>query len=281
MVRIGLGVIGLGNMGVLAALFAGNALAATGNAASAPSQALSPTPNPDNPSHTYEICLMTAKNEPDKGFEMAGKWLTLGGGAPAKHCEAIALIGMKEYTEAATRLEALADINEDESVRAGVLSQAGQAWLLQGDLTRALAAQSSALAAMPVKNRQHAYILVDRAATYADAGKYADAVRDLDASLAIDPKNPDALAFRASARRHLNEVDVALVDAEQSIALDPQNIIGLLERGIIYKLKNRNDAARQDWLRILQIAPDSEAGKAARTNIERMDVLVEGEAKAK
>ncbi len=275
--RIALGVVGV-IVGVAADV--GPVRAATGNVASAPSQALSPTPDLTNPSHTYEVCLMTAKNEPEKGFEMAGKWLTLGGGPPAKHCEAIALIGMKEYTEAATRLEALAGMNEDESVRAGVLSQAGQAWLLHGDLTRALAAQTSALDAMPVKNRQHAYILVDRAATYADAGKYADAVRDLDASLAIDPQNPDALAFRASARRHMDEVDMALVDAEQSIAIDPQNIIGLLERGIIYKLKNRNDAARQDWLRIIQIAPDSEAGKAARTNIERMDVQPDAGAKA-
>lgn len=265
--------------GMLAVL-TGPALAATGNAASKPTQGLSPTPNPENPSHTYEVCLMTAKNEPDKGFEMAGKWLTLGGGAPAKHCEAIALIGMKEYSEAATRLEALAKLNEEESVKAGVLSQAGQAWLLEGDLTRALDAQSQALDAMPVRNRQHANILVDRAATYADAGKYTEAVLDLDASLSIEPKNPDALAFRASARRHLNDVDVALVDAEQAVALDPHNIIGLLERGIIYKLKKKNDAARQDWLRIIQIAPDSEAGKAARTNIERMDVLLEAEAKA-
>jgi tetratricopeptide (TPR) repeat protein len=271
----------LAMVGVLSilAVLAAPAMAATGNAASKPTSSLSPTPDTANPSHTYEVCLMTAKNEPEKGFEMAGKWLTLGGGPPARHCEAIALIGMKEYSEAATRLEALAKLNEEESVKAGVLSQAGQAWLLEGDLTRALDAQTQALDAMPVKNRQHANILVDRAATYADAGKYAEAVLDLDASLAIEPKNPDALAFRASARRHLNDVEVALVDAEQAIALDPHNIIGLLERGIIYKLKKRNNDARQDWLRIIQIAPDSEAGKAARTNIERMDVLVETEAK--
>jgi len=268
----------LAAIGVLSVL-AAPSMAATGNAASKSAQSLSPTPNTENPSHTYEVCLMTAKNEPEKGFEMAGKWLALGGGPPAKHCEAIALIGMKEYSEAATRLEALANLNEEESVKAGVLSQAGQAWLLEGDLTRALDVQTRALEAMPVKNRQHANILVDRAATYADAGKYAEAILDLDASLAIEPKNSDALAFRASARRHLNDVEVALVDAEQAIALDPHNIIGLLERGIIYKLKKRNDDARQDWLRIIQIAPDSEAGRAARTNIERMDVLVETEAK--
>jgi tetratricopeptide (TPR) repeat protein len=258
----------------MAAVLATPAVAATGSAASGPAK-VSPTPDTQNPSHTYEVCLMTAKNEPEKGFEMAGKWLALGGGPPARHCEAVALVGMKEYTSAATRLEELAALNEDESVRAGVLSQAGQAWLLQGDLSRALEAQTKALEAMPVRNRQHANILVDRAATYADAGKYSDAVLDLDASLAIEPRNPDALAFRASARRHLNDVDVALVDAEQSVALDPHNIIGLLERGIIYKLKKRNDDARQDWLRIIQLAPDSEAGKAARTNIERMDVVVD------
>ena len=269
----------LGAAALLSAL-AGFYPAAAGEAGSGPAQSLSPAPNPENPSHTYEICLMTAKNEPEKGFEMAGKWLVLGGGPPARHCEAVALVGMKEYSEAAMRLEALAKLSDEESVRAGVLSQAGQAWLLDGDLTRALEAQTQALEAMPVKNRQHANILVDRAATYADAGKYAEAILDLDASLAIEPRNADALAFRASARRHLKDVEVALVDAEQSVALDPHNITGLLERGILYRLKKRDDEARKDWLRIIQIAPDSEAGKAARENIERMDVLVEGDAKA-
>jgi len=261
------------------ALLAAPALGATGNAASAPNVRLSPTPDLENPAQTYEVCLLTAKNEPDKGVEMAGKWIGLGGGAPAKHCQAIALIGMKEYGEAATRLEELAGLNEDESVRAGVLTQAGQAWLLEGELTRALAAQTAALDAMPVKNRQHAGILVDRAATYADGGQYQDAINDLNIALEIEPKNPDALAFRASAHRHLDATDTALKDAEEAVKIDPVNIIGLLERGIIYRLKNRSADARQDWLRIIQLAPDSEAGRAAKTNIERMDVLLDAEAK--
>lgn len=262
------------------ALMTGPTLAATGDAASKPTHQLSPAPDLDNPSQTYEVCLLTAKNQPDRGLEMAGKWMALGGGAPARHCEAIALIGMKEYARAAGRLAELAALNEESSVRAGVLAQAGQAWLLDGNLERALEAQTQALDAMPVKNRQHANILVDRAATYADAGQYDAAVADLDAALAIEPKNSDALAFRASARRHLSHVDAALVDAEQSLALNPGNVIGLLERGIIYRLKNRENDARQDWLRIIQLAPESEAGKAARTNIERLDVLLDAEAKA-
>lgn len=244
----------------------------TAQAASSVGAGLSPVPDLDNPSHTYEICLMTAKSEPEKGFEMAGKWLGLGGGPPARHCEAVALVGLAEYSEAATRLEELAPLNADESVRAGLLSQAGQAWLLAGELTRALNAQTAALDAMPVKNRQHANILVDRAATYADAGQYADAILDLDAALAIDRQNADALAFRAAARRHLNDIDLALVDAEQAVAVDPHNVVALLERGLIYRTKQRADDARQDWLRILQIAPDSDAAAAARANIERMDV---------
>lgn len=252
----------------LAALLAGPAAAAS---ASAPS----PTPDPANPSHTYEVCLMTAKSTPESGFEMAGKWLALGGGAPARHCEAVALVGMKEYAEAARRLEALAPQSREESVRAGVLAQAGQAWLLAGELSRALDAQTAALGAMPVRNRQHADILVDRAATHADAGQYPEAVLDLDASLTIEPRNPDALAFRASARRHLGDTDRALADADQAIALDPQNVTGLLERGLIHRLNGKPDDARRDWLRIIQIAPDSEAGKAARANIEEMDVVVE------
>src|SRR4051812_23009487 len=69
-----------------------------------------PAPDPDlrNPNRTYQTCLSLAHNQPDKGIELAGKWIGLGGGEPAKHCQALSLVGLKEYGEGATRLEQIA-----------------------------------------------------------------------------------------------------------------------------------------------------------------------------
>ncbi|MDX2145240.1 MAG: hypothetical protein SFV19_17935 [Rhodospirillaceae bacterium] len=229
------------------------------------------TPAPDtlNPAKTYQLCLDTARTFPEQGYEFAGKWTGLGGGEPAKHCQAVAMLGMKQYPEAATRLEELALASkQDNKVRAGLLAQAAQAWLLIGETARAYAAQTSALQLQP----GDAALLVDRAATLAEAKNYWDAIDDLNTAITAAPSHAEAYAFRASAYRMVEADDLALEDAERALSLEPGNLSGLLERGILYRMKGRAAEARRDWLRILELAPESEAAKSARANIERLDV---------
>lgn len=57
----------------------------------------------------YQDCLKLARLKPEDGFESAIAWRDMGGGEPAKHCVAVALIALEKYEEAATRLDALAD----------------------------------------------------------------------------------------------------------------------------------------------------------------------------
>jgi tetratricopeptide (TPR) repeat protein len=236
---------------------------------------LQPAPDPDlnRPISTYQTCLGLARTQPDKGIELAGKWVGLGGGEPAKHCQALSLVGLKEYGEGASRLEELAVKSQQEApVRASMLAQAGQAWLMQGDPTRAYAAQSLALKMVAQGSKQNMEILIDRAGTLADAGKYKEVIADVDSALRIEPANATALAYRAAAQRYLGDYDEALIDAESAVRVDPKHIGALLERGNLYRMKKRLPEARQDWLRILEIDPDSAAADAARLNIEHMDV---------
>ncbi len=234
---------------------------------------LAPDPDLRNPAMTYHVCLDLTRNQPEKAIELAGKWLGLGGGEGAGHCQALALIGLKEYGEGATRLEALAERSTQESrVRANMLAQAGQAWILQGDPSRAYAAQTAALKVVVRGSPQHAEILLDRAGTLAEAGKYTEVLTDIDAALVIIPKSADALAFRASANRSRGKVDEALGDAERAVAADNTNLSALLERGNLYRMKKRLPEARKDWFRILELDPQSPAADAARANIERIDV---------
>lgn len=228
-----------------------------------------PEPMLDKPAATYRLCLDTARAYPEQGFEFSGKWLGLGGEEPARHCRAVALIGLKEYAEAAASLEELATYSKGPArLRADMLAQAGQAWLLGEDLGRAHAALSAALRLMP----QDATLLIDRANVLADGGQYWEAIDDLNAALERAPNHTDALTYRASAYRLVEAPELALEDAERALAVDPRHLGALLERGILYRASGRDDDARRDWIRILELSPQAGEADAARANLELMDV---------
>src|SRR5436190_2286932 len=166
----------------------------------APPSARAGPPRPaDADAATYERCMKTAREDPTSGRKSAQGWRDRGGGHAAEHCLAVALIGLRQYKDAATRLEALgqAMVRAPVALRADVLGQAGQAWLLAGDAERAYAAGTAALALRP----DDPDLLLDRAEAAGSAGWYDKAVADLDRVLGADPARLDALIYRASAYR--------------------------------------------------------------------------------
>jgi tetratricopeptide (TPR) repeat protein len=217
---------------------------------------------------TYERCMKLARQNPGEARSLAQSWHERGGAHPADHCAAVALIGLKQYQEAAIRLEALAQAmtTAPAGLRAEVLDQAGQAWGLAGDAVRAYAAAGAAVALEP----NDLDLLIDRAQAAASAGYYDKAVADLDHVLKADPSRVDALIYRASANRALDRLDPALADVEKAIARAPNSVPALLERGNIRRLKGDNEEARRDWERVGQLAPGSQAATAAKANIERL-----------
>lgn len=232
-------------------------------------QAQTPAPDLTKPAETYNFCLDLARAYPEQGFEFAGKWDGLSGGEPAKHCRAVALLGLREYAEAASSLETLAQNSKRSAeLRAGMLAQAAQAWLLGGENEKAYSAQTAALTLMP----RDMTLLMDRATTLAAAKNYWQAIDDLNVVLDIDANNVEALAFRAGAYRMVEADDLAFDDADRAVGLDPTHIGALLERGNLHRMKGRNDLARRDWLKILELKPESEEANAARANIEKLDV---------
>jgi tetratricopeptide (TPR) repeat protein len=237
-----------------------------------------PTPQPRAPvvprnaeaeAATYDQCMKLAKHDPAAAQKSALTWHERGGAHPADHCAAVALIGLKRYREAATRLEALAEAmpTAPTGLRAEVLDQAGQAWGLAGDPVRAYAAAGAAVALQP----NDPDLLIDRAEAAASAGYLDKAVADLDHVLKTDPGRVDALIYRASAYRALERLDPALADVEKALATTPNSVPALLERGNIRRLKGDIAGARQDWQRIGQLAPGGQADMAAKANIEHLE----------
>jgi tetratricopeptide (TPR) repeat protein len=218
----------------------------------------------------YNHCMDLAKTDPGAARDMAAKWAAQGGAHPADHCYAVALIGLKQYKPAAERLDKLAAAMltvAPDSLRAEVLDQAGQAWLLAGEAARAYNDTGAALALAPGDPD----ILIDRAEAAGEAGWFDKAVADLDVVLKADPRRVDALVYRATAYRTLDKLDPALADAEAAVRLAPNSAQAVLERGNVRGLRGDLDGARQDWRTALTLAPGSAAALAAKANLARID----------
>jgi tetratricopeptide (TPR) repeat protein len=217
----------------------------------------------------YAACMTLTKTEPAEALASARAWEAQGGSQAARHCAAVAMIGLGRFDEAAASLDALAqDLDPAEvDLRVGVLGQAGQAWLLAADAERALAAQSAALALAP----ENVEMLVDRGISLITLTRYWEALDDFNAALDLAPGRPDILIFRASAYRYLDSLDLARDDVDRALNLDPDNPDGLLERGILHRIAGEPEAARADWQRVLNLAQGTPAADMARGNLARLD----------
>jgi len=231
----------------------------------------------EDPPAAYAQCMDLAREQPRQGFEAAISWQGLGGGDAAHHCAAVALLGLGEYTEAAGRLETLAqDAHQALAIRVDLLAQAATAWMLARDPGRA---DSVLTAALDVAEQGEADVralvpglLIDRATARASAGAVLQAARDLDRVLDGDPSNLEARVLRASALRQAGSLVAAEADADRVLATAPNHPGALLEKGNIQRLSNRPDDARATWLYLLEVAPNAEEAQAARDNLATLDI---------
>ncbi len=249
----------------LAAVFLASVVAAL------PLPAASQTAGPGAQS-SYAACMSLAQADPQRAFDEAEIWAAQGGGESAQHCAAISLFGLGRHIEAAQRLERLSGAMAVAAIgpRARVLAQAGQAWLLAGEGTRAEQALSRALELTP----NDVELLIDRSIARATTAQYWEAVDDLNLANDLLPARADILVLRASAYRSLEATDLASDDLSRALKLDPGNPDGLLERGILRRLAGDPAGARADWSQIIETAPDSPAAQAAQNNLANLEKAV-------
>lgn len=221
----------------------------------------------------YAQCMDLARRNGEAGFEAASIWAGRGGGLPARHCAAVALMTLGQPAEAASRLETLAQEARGSyaALRPDLLAVAAQGWLAAGEAPRAHAALSTALTLRPGDPD----LLIDRAVVLAGARNYWEAIDDLNRAVEAAPRRVEALVLRATAYRYVDSAELAAEDIGRALALAPGDPDALLERGNLRRLRGDTAGARRDWLAVLERAPDSPAAAAARDNIERMDLRVE------
>jgi len=225
----------------------------------------------DDAAQRYTGCMDAAHTEPARGLERARTWRDTGGGDPARHCEGVALMNLGRYTEAGRLLEDLAKTLAKGSgvgMRARALAQAGQAWVLADKPRRAEAVYGQAIKLRP----KDVELWIDRALARFEMGKYWKAIDDLNRANELAPERADVLVFRASAYRHVEAPTMAKADIRAALKRRPNHPEGLLEQGNIRRLAGNKNGARQAWLKVIEVAPDSPAADAARENLAKLDV---------
>ena len=212
----------------------------------------------------YDACLGQIRTDAEGARSMAEAWEASGGGEGARHCGALALLGMGEPERAAERLEQLGRASRaGAALRASLFAQAGQAWMMAGDGSRAFGATTMGLALAPDDTE----LLLDRAVALGTLSRFAEALEDADRVLALNPDRAEAWVFRAAANRHLDKVGQAAEDVARALALAPENAEAMLERGIIRQMQGDTAGAKQDWERAVRLAPGSATADLALQNL--------------
>ncbi len=217
----------------------------------------------------YDACMMLAGRTPADALASARRWEELGGGNAARHCAAIAVFNLRDYEEAALRLDALAmEIGAaDRPLTAGLLDQAGRAWLLAGEPVPALSALSQAIGLWP----GDAELYITRSYAHAARENYQSALDDLQQAEALAPGLSEIHLLKAAALRFQGDAASALAEADRAVATAPGDPDAFLERGNINWMLEDLDGARRDWSQVLSLAPDSAAAQAARRNLARLE----------
>jgi tetratricopeptide (TPR) repeat protein len=213
----------------------------------------------------YERCITLAHQAPQSAFDAAVQWQNEGGQAAAIHCSAVALVAMRRYAEAASRLDRLA---HDQGVngafpRGDLLDQAGNAWLLANQPANAEASFTTALILSP----DDPDVLADRARARAAKHDWHGAESDLTNAIARSAR-PELYVLRASARHAMGNKAGARADIESALRISPGDPEALLERGAMKAETGDANGAAGDWNATIAAAPSSDAAMVARQYLQ-------------
>ena len=110
---------------------------------------------------------------------------------------------------------------------------------------------------------------VQLANLYFDSEHYAEAARWYEEALRIDPRNPDASTDLGIVYYYTNQPDRALAQFEKSLEIDPKHSKTILNIGVVRAFGKRDlDGAAKAWQRVVEIAPDTPEGKAAKQMLD-------------
>ena len=220
-------------------------------------------------SEPYDDCVLLVTTDPARAEIEALGWIEDGGGAPARHCRALALLAQGADRRAAELIIEIAtdDRTLPDEVRSAMLIEAGEIYLGLGETALGHNAASRALQLAPAPRAA----LTLSARLKAEEGKWSGAVSDLDGALADGEPDAELLVLRASARLRLGERAAARADLIWATEIAPKMASVWLERGALEAATDDRDAARAAWLRAIELDRDGIVGAAARLSLQKME----------
>jgi tetratricopeptide (TPR) repeat protein len=111
--------------------------------------------------------------------------------------------------------------------------------------------------------------IVQLANVYFDAERFNDAISWYEKAIALDPKNADVSTDLGVSYYYTNRTEEALRRFEDSLRIDPKHTKTLLNKGIVLAFgKEDLKGAAVEWQKVVDIAPSSPEGQAAKRALE-------------
>jgi tetratricopeptide (TPR) repeat protein len=221
----------------------------------------------------YDDCVALIATDAAQAEVDAYRWEQAGGGAPAQHCRALALLEQGAERRAAELMVKIAtdDRTLPDEVRSEMLVEAGEIYLGIGDIGFGQSAASRAL----LLAREPRAALALSARLKAAQGDWQGAANDLDGALTRGEPDAELLVLRASARLRLGQRVAARSDLLWATEIAPDMASVWLERGVLEAAGDggdaSRDAARAAWLKAIELDRDGVVGEAARLRLQRME----------
>ena len=170
-------------------------------------------------SSRFNSCVALIDQDPARAYEEGMAWAGEAHQLGGYRCAAMAKVAQNPRSEeGARRLEGLATTVQSNGLQAELFSQAGNAWLLAHEPSRARSSFTRAITALGEDPAQLPDLLIDRARAYAMEADYRHAEEDLSRALDLRPNDTLVLRLRASARMHQSVFDLAEADALASLS---------------------------------------------------------------
>jgi tetratricopeptide (TPR) repeat protein len=216
-----------------------------------------------------EDCTAAIARDPALAREDAALWYRMGGGTPARLCEAAALEAMGAYGTAAHLLTRTAE-NPNRAIsaplRRTLFEDASRLWLASDQPGLALETLAAAQA-LGGLSRDGA---LTAARAHAAQEDWPAAQATLAALIADRPEDPGLRALLAAALRRGGDPEAGLAEAEVALARDPTQPEALFEAGAALAELGRNDEATGSWLALLAANPNHDLAPSARANLQRL-----------
>ena len=131
--------------------------------------------------------------------------------------------------------------------------------------------QVNALKSVAEREPSNAKPRVQLANLYFDAERYDDAIKWYSEAVKLAPNDVNVSTDLGVCYYYMNQPDTALEQFDRSLKLDPRHTKTLLNVGIVKAFGKQDlEGAMQAWQQVLEIAPDSAEGQAAKRALDSL-----------